>query len=85
MPKVLMRPEAIAKSMHSKVLSWFSIRVNLAKLNALDSRTLMDIGLNRNSRDTFRTWGAAARSVGIMRNIAKVIVPKTKLMTSDVR
>jgi uncharacterized protein YjiS (DUF1127 family) len=48
MPKVLMRLKAIAKSMHSKVLSWFSIRVNLANLNALDSRTLMDIGLNRN-------------------------------------
>jgi uncharacterized protein YjiS (DUF1127 family) len=43
-----MRPEAIAKSIYCKVLSWFRIRANLAKLNALDNRTLMDIGLNRN-------------------------------------
>ena len=42
-----MRPKAIARLAHSKVLGWLRTRVNLAKLNALDSQTLKDIGLNR--------------------------------------
>jgi uncharacterized protein YjiS (DUF1127 family) len=39
---------ATVKSIYSKALSWFRTGVNLAELNALDSRTLLDIGLNRN-------------------------------------
>lgn len=47
MPRALMRPKAIARLVRSMVLGWLRTRVNLAKLNALDSRTLKDIGLNR--------------------------------------
>jgi uncharacterized protein YjiS (DUF1127 family) len=45
MPKV---STATVKLIYAKVLIWFRMRANLAELNALDSRTLMDIGLNRN-------------------------------------
>jgi uncharacterized protein YjiS (DUF1127 family) len=45
MPKV---STATVKPIYSKVLSWYRIKANLAELYALDSRTLMDIGLNRN-------------------------------------
>jgi uncharacterized protein YjiS (DUF1127 family) len=44
----LVKPNAIATLMYSKVRNWFRIRANLAELNALDNRTLMDIGLSRN-------------------------------------
>jgi uncharacterized protein YjiS (DUF1127 family) len=37
----------IAKPAYSKLLSWLSARAILAELEALDSRTLLDIGLNR--------------------------------------
>jgi uncharacterized protein YjiS (DUF1127 family) len=42
-----MRPKAIARLVHSKVMGWLRTRVNLAKLNALDSQMLKDIGLNK--------------------------------------
>jgi uncharacterized protein YjiS (DUF1127 family) len=43
---------ATVKSIYSKALSWFRTGANLVELNALDSRTLKDIGLNRNEFHT---------------------------------
>jgi uncharacterized protein YjiS (DUF1127 family) len=48
MSKVSTRPEATVRPIYSRVLDWLRVKANLAELDALDSRTLMDIGLNRN-------------------------------------
>jgi uncharacterized protein YjiS (DUF1127 family) len=45
MPKL---SKAMGQPVYFKVLSWFKMRTNLAELNALDSRMLLDIGLTRN-------------------------------------
>jgi uncharacterized protein YjiS (DUF1127 family) len=48
----LVKPDAIITLMYSKMRNWFRISANLAELNALDNRTLMDIGLSRNEFHT---------------------------------
>jgi uncharacterized protein YjiS (DUF1127 family) len=47
MPNVSTNPQAITKPVYCRLLNWFRTRANLAELNGLDSRMLMDIGLNK--------------------------------------